>query len=112
VAVSRFISLAQYKKLTQIPRARLSVRTQVYCGVIIENKGRIVMVKSLDDKYPGFDFPGGKLLWSEDIRECAKREVLEEARYRIKLKNLLGIYQRRTGPDDEDYLRIFLSECL
>jgi ADP-ribose pyrophosphatase YjhB (NUDIX family) len=111
VAVSRFITLAQFKKLTSIPRGILSVRTQVYCGVIVENQGKIVLVKS-DDKYGGYDFPGGKLLWSEDIKSCAKREVLEEARYKVRLKSLLGVYQRRTGPDDEDYLRFVFIGCL
>jgi ADP-ribose pyrophosphatase YjhB (NUDIX family) len=108
--VSRFITLAQYKNLTRIPRGRLAVRTQIYCGVIIEREGKIVLVKTANDKYGGYDLPGGKLLWSEDVKSCAKREVLEEARYKIKLQKLLGIYQRSPGPDDEDYLRfIFIG---
>lgn len=111
--MSRFITAAQYKKLTQIPRGRLSVRTQIYCGTIVKENGKILLVKSFDDKFGGWDFPGGKLLWSEDVFSCAKREMLEEGRYKVKLKRILGIYQRKTSPDEEDYFRfIFIGELL
>ena len=69
------------------------------------------MVRDEDDKYSGWDVPGGKLLWGELIKEAAFREVLEETGYKVRLENLLGVYQRKTGPDDEDYLRyIFIGK--
>ena len=109
--MTRFITASQYKKLTQIPRGRLAVRTQVFCGAVIEDEGRVVMVKDKDDKVQGWDFPGGKLLWNEDVLSCTQREVLEEARYKVSLKKLLGIYQRKTGPDDQDYFRfLFIAK--
>jgi len=108
--MSRFISAHQYAKLTQIPRGRLAVRTKVYCGAIIEKKGKVLMVKSREDKYQGWDFPGGKLLWNEDVFSCTERETLEESRYKVKLTGLLGVYQAKTGPDDEDYFRfVFIA---
>ena len=69
------------------------------------------MVKSLEDVRSGWDFPGGKLLWSEDVFSCAEREALEESRYKVKLVKFLGIYQRKTGANDEDYFRfIFIGK--
>jgi len=68
------------------------------------------MVKSREDKYQGWDFPGGKLLWNEDVFSCTERETLEESRYKVKLTGLLGVYQAKTGPDDEDYFRfVFIA---
>ena len=78
----------------------------------IEKKGKVMMVRSKEDKYSGWDFPGGKLLWNEDVFTCAQREVLEESRYKVKLDKLLGIYQRKTGPDDEDYFRFMFIGSL
>lgn len=101
----RFITAEQYKKLMDIPRGRLSTRTQIFCGAIVENKGKIVLVSDLKTKYPGYDIPGGKLLWGEEILECTSREFQEESRYKVEITDLLGIYQRKTGPDDEDYFR-------
>lgn len=109
--MTRFISAHQYKKLTKIPRGRLAVRTKIWCGAIIAKNGKVLMVKDKEDKYGGWDFPGGKLLWDEDVFSCATREVLEEGRYKVKLEKLLGIYQRKTGPDDEDYFRfVFIGK--
>lgn len=89
--MSRFISAHQYKKLTQIPSGRLAVRTKIYCGAIIEKKGKVLLVKSKEDKYAGWDFPGGKLLWNEDVLSCTEREVLEESRYKPKLDLMMRI---------------------
>ena len=107
----RYISVAQYQKLTSIPRNKLSVRTKIFCGAILEDAGKILLIKS-DSHYPGWDIPGGKLLWSEVILECVHREVLEESGYKIRVQALLGIYQRLTNEDDDDYIRIIFRASL
>ena len=108
--MNKFITADQYKILTQIPRGRMAVRTQVFCGAIIEKDGKILMVRSYGKVWKGWDFPGGKMLWGENIFNCVSREVLEETGYTPKPKSLLGIYQRKTELGGEDYLRfIFIS---
>lgn len=107
--MSRFITADQFKFIAQIPRKRLSSRVLVYCGAIIEKEGKILMVRASDALWPGFDFPGGRMLWSENIMDCVNREVLEESRYKINIERFLGIYQRNTREDGEDYLRFLFT---
>jgi ADP-ribose pyrophosphatase YjhB (NUDIX family) len=106
------ISAEHYTKLLNtIPRSKLAVRTQVYCGAIIEKDKKILLVKDNKDSFRGWDFPGGRLLWNELIESCVVREALEESGYNIKVKAFLGLYQRRAEVDEEDYLRfIYIAE--
>jgi ADP-ribose pyrophosphatase YjhB (NUDIX family) len=106
----RYISAQQYKKLTGVPRGRLSVRTQIFCGSIITKRNQVLLVKSYRDSYPGWDFPGGKLLWCEALLECLERETLEETGFQVIPEKVLGIYQRRTQEDEDDYFR-FIYIC-
>lgn len=102
----RLITAYQFRQLSKIPRDRFSVRIKVFVGAIVVKNDRILLVDDSGDKREGWDLPGGKLLWSEMLKSAILREVAEETGYKVKLSGLLGIYQRKTGVDDEDYLRI------
>jgi ADP-ribose pyrophosphatase YjhB (NUDIX family) len=102
----RYITVDQYRQIKDIPRGRLASRFIIYAGGIIVKDSKILLCKSRKKKYPGWQLPGGKVLWSEKILECLKREILEETGYITITNGILGIYQRDTGPDDEEYMRI------
>lgn len=109
--MSLYITKKEYKNLLKIPRDRFSTRVKIFCGVIVENGGKVMMTLEKSSKNQNYDLPGGKLLWSEDIRKCAERELYEETGYKVTLKNILGVYQRAETEDESDYLRIiFIGE--
>lgn len=105
----KYITVKQYDAIKDIPRGRLAARYLLYAGAIIEDKGKILLCKSSRSKYPGWQFPGGRVLWSESITQCVTREVLEETGLNIKLENIIGVFQRNTTPEDEEYLRFIFS---
>lgn len=107
----KYITAKQYKQIKDIPRGRMTARFLLYTGVIIEEKNRILLCYSKDSKYKGWQLPGGKVLWSESLIDCIHREVIEETGLSITLDSILGIYQRDTGPEDEEFLRmIFIAK--
>jgi ADP-ribose pyrophosphatase YjhB (NUDIX family) len=105
----KYISIKQYDAIKDIPRGRLAARYLLYAGAIIEDKNKILLVQSSRSKYSGWQFPGGRVLWSESIIECLKREVLEETSLSIEINSFIGIFQRNTTPEDEEYLRFIFS---
>ena len=89
----------------------MSVRAKLFAGVIVEHEGKILLVRDAGGSFPGFDFPGGKVLWSEEVKDCSVREFKEETGYEVSLESLLGIYQRKTNEDEDDYIRfIFIGK--
>lgn len=105
----RYISVKQYEAIKDIPRGRLTARYLIYVGAIIAKKEKILLCLPNDSKYPGWQLPGGKVLWSENIKECLIREVLEETGLEGKVKSIVGIFQRETTPEDEEYLRVIFT---
>jgi 8-oxo-dGTP diphosphatase len=62
-------------------------RPKVGVGVIIMKDQKVLVGKRKRSHAPGtWNFPGGHLELNEEVFECAKREVQEEAG--IKIKNL------------------------
>lgn len=109
----KYITASQYKKLTSIPRSKLSVRTKIFAGVIVEHENKIYLVRDIAGHFPGYDLPGGKVLWGEEIIECAQREFFEETKFETKLTGLLGVYQRKATEDEDDYIRfIFIGKIV
>lgn len=107
----RYITAKQYNQLMSVPRSKMSVRSKIFAGVIVEDKNKILLVRDAGGHFPGYDIPGGKVLWGEQIIDCAHREVLEETGYKIKLTGLLGLYQRIVTEDADDYLRfVFIGK--
>lgn len=101
-----YIKPSIYYKLDKTLRDKLSARLKVFCGVVIQEDDKILLVKESGHKYKGYDFPGGKLMWGENLFTCAIREVLEETGYKCKLTGIVGIYQKDVDMDDQDYLRV------
>jgi 8-oxo-dGTP diphosphatase len=71
-------------------------------AVVRDAHGRILLVKRTDDG--SWCIPGGKLEPGESLRECARRECLEETGHHVEIQNLLGVYsepsqQSHTYPD-------------
>ena len=105
----KYITPAQYAMLKDIPRGRLTAYFKIYTGVIIENDNKILLCQPRNSKYPGWQLPGGKVLWSETFQECITREVLEETGLKISLEGVLGIFQRKITSEDEEFLRIIYT---
>ncbi|MBI2356747.1 NUDIX hydrolase [Candidatus Dojkabacteria bacterium] len=108
----KFITAKQYQTIKDIPRSRLTARFLVYTGAIIEKGGKVLLCKPIKSKYPGWQLPGGKVLWSEDIREAVCREVLEETGLTVELQGLIGIFERKTEPEDEEFLRVIFTASI
>ncbi len=75
-------------------------RTQIACGVLVEYRDRIVMVREMQ---PGegevWNQPAGRLDPNEDLPTCAVRETWEEAGLHIELTGVLGVYVWPKSPD-------------
>ena len=105
----KYITAEQYEQIKSIPRGRLTARFIVYAGAIIVRDNKILLCTPMKSKYPGWQLPGGKTLWNENIKDTVKREILEETGLVVELENILGIFQRETTAEDEEYLRIIFS---
>jgi ADP-ribose pyrophosphatase YjhB (NUDIX family) len=73
----------------------------IVCGSIIENDGKILMVKeSKDIAYGQWNIPTGKVEKDEKLTHCAKREVLEETGVKTDIKSLIGVYTKPSQTSD------------
>lgn len=64
----------------------LSDKFPISLKAIILDDNRVLCLKNEREEW---DLPGGKLVFSEGIEECLKREVLEEVNLEIKNLNIL-----------------------
>jgi ADP-ribose pyrophosphatase YjhB (NUDIX family) len=65
----------------------------VASDVIIQHKGKILLIKRGIEPYKGMPcLPGGRHKEDERIEETAKREVKEETGLDVELKEILGVY--------------------
>lgn len=60
-------------------------------AAIIEYKGKFLITQRPKDSHNGlrWEFPGGKLNFGEDPRDCLEREILEELGIKIKAGEIL-----------------------
>jgi ADP-ribose pyrophosphatase YjhB (NUDIX family) len=102
----RYITPQQYEELTQIPRGRMAIRSKIYVGALVVKNDTILLTKTKHSKYPGWQLPGGRVLWNEKYIDALTREVLEETGFDVKPLNVVGFYQRETKEDEEEFLRV------
>ena len=63
---------------------------QVGCGVIINKKSQLLLVKKNKGSYKGkWEFPGGKREQDETIQQCVEREIREELNCRCDVNGLI-----------------------
>jgi 8-oxo-dGTP diphosphatase len=58
---------------------------------IIQKENTFLITQRPKDKHNGlrWEFPGGKVDFGEDLRDCIEREIKEELDIKIKAKNIL-----------------------
>jgi 8-oxo-dGTP diphosphatase len=60
-------------------------------AAIIEDNGKYLITQRPKETHNGlrWEFPGGKLDFGEDPRDCLKREIMEELGIKIKVNEIL-----------------------
>lgn len=88
---------------------RVSYRNAKPCaGVLIEQEGRLLLVKRAIDPFKGaWDVPGGFLEEWEHPADGARREAREETGLAVELTALLGIFVDRYGDAGYNTLNIY-----
>lgn len=61
-------------------------------GIVFDKEGRILLQKRREQQAWGF--PGGALELGESIVEAAKREILEETGFHVRIERLSGVYSK------------------
>jgi len=84
---------------------------EVACGIMYNKDGKILMGKRTSDNqnYPGkWEFPGGQKEENESIRECLKREWMEELNLHIKIEKEI----HQSNNDNNYHCRFFIGKIL
>ena len=83
---------------------------QVGVGVIIKNKGKILLLKRKGSHGEGtWAPPGGHLEFNERIEECVKREVIEETGLILDKIKFIGVTNDIFREEGKHYITIFMS---
>src|SRR5713101_7879194 len=85
--------------------------TVAVAGIVIDRRGRILLVEHVDAKRGGFWFgkwicPGGKLQRGESLEEGTKREVMEETGLWIELTGKPIVFDRIVKKGDRTELHV------
>jgi acetyl-CoA carboxylase carboxyl transferase subunit beta len=69
-------------------------------GIVVDDQGRILLVKRAHDPYGGtWDVPGGFLEEAEDAVDALRREVREETGLEVEPVEFLGVWMDRYDGD-------------
>lgn len=65
----------------------------VAVNVIVEDRGRILLVKRNKHPFKGrWSLPGGYVEYGETVEQAAQRELLEECGIKVRLDQIVGVY--------------------
>jgi len=90
---------------------RDTIMIEVACGVMYNKEGKILMGKRMgtNENHPGkWEFPGGQKEENESIRECLKREWIEELNLHIEIEKEI----HQSNNDDIYHCRFFIGKIL
>lgn len=76
--------------------------------LVIDSKGRSLLVHNCKNKSDRWEFPGGKLKNGESLDDCGRREPLEELGMRVELESILGDYET-SSPEGKFLCRTYLA---
>jgi 8-oxo-dGTP diphosphatase len=82
-------------------------KTIVKVRAIILHEGKLLVVRHPHD-LSFAALPGGKLEWSEDLKECMSREIVEELGVKPDIGRLLYV-NTFTQTDNKHYLEFFFE---
>ena len=68
----------------------------IRCRAIILHEGKLLVVKH-HNKHEFVALPGGHLEWGEDVRECVRREIIEELGIEPEIGRLLFVNTFQDG---------------
>lgn len=77
----------------------------VTVATIVERAGKFLMVKEYSAGRLVYNQPAGHVEANETLFDAAERETLEETAWRVKLEQLLGIYQYSSPENGITYIR-------
>lgn len=77
-------------------------------GVVIIEGGRCLWVRRAKEPNQGqWSLPAGFLEWDEDIRDCARRETLEETGLEVEIGDILDVLSGFDDPRTQALLAVF-----
>jgi len=83
-------------------------------AAIIKNKNKYLITQRQKDKHNGlrWEFPGGKLNFGEDPRQCLEREIQEELGIKIKAEEILEYSSHIYNNEKHIVLLAFICEFI
>ena len=80
-------------------------RPHITVATMVENQGRLLMVKEHADGLLVYNQPAGHLEVGETLVNAAMRETLEETAWLVEVVALLGIYSHKSSLNGITYVR-------
>src|SRR5512138_1529986 len=89
------------------------VDPKVAAAVLIEQNGRVLLVRRAGEPYRGFwSLPAGFVNGGEDPAEAAARECLEETGLRVRVTRVFDIVAGREHPRGADFVIVYQAEVI
>ena len=93
---------------------RIANNVVIAVDILIENKGKIVLIKRKYHPHVGkLALPGGMVEREESVEDAAVREAREETSLNVKLKEILGVYSsNKLDPRGYAITTVFLADIV